>query len=171
MCLVCLRTNTVWLATLSWRSQWRFPSSDVMVRSVEQIFRRFGKRATSFCTLNMVTARRSETSLHLCFTALKTVPFTGPTVAQASVSRLSPTAGFVVNKVAPGQDFVRVSRLSPVSIIPPLLHTHQFIYHRRYIDSASDSVFKWYTWHQLTGTLNPANNHSREKISITQINT
>ena len=80
-------------------------------------------------------------------------------------SVLSPPAGFVVNKVAWGQDFVQRYRLSPVSTIPPLLHTHQFIYHRRYVTLATDSVVKWNTWHQLTGTLNPANNPSRENIT------
>jgi hypothetical protein len=30
--------------------------------------------------------------------------------------------GFVVDKVAPGQGFLRVLRFSPVSFIPPVLH-------------------------------------------------
>jgi len=35
--------------------------------------------------------------------------------------------GFLVDKVAPAQLFLPVLQLSPVSPIPPLLHTHQFI--------------------------------------------
>jgi hypothetical protein len=35
--------------------------------------------------------------------------------------------GFVVNKVALGQVFLRVLHLSPVSIIPPMLHSSSFI--------------------------------------------
>jgi hypothetical protein len=33
--------------------------------------------------------------------------------------------GFVVNKVALGQVFVRVLRFSPVSFIPPVLHYYE----------------------------------------------
>jgi hypothetical protein len=36
--------------------------------------------------------------------------------------------GLVNDKVALGQDFFDVLRISPVSIIPPILHTHTFIY-------------------------------------------
>jgi hypothetical protein len=32
--------------------------------------------------------------------------------------------GFVMDKVESGEDFLRVLLLSPVSIIPPMLHTH-----------------------------------------------
>jgi hypothetical protein len=35
--------------------------------------------------------------------------------------------GSVVDKVAPGEDFLRVLRLSPVNIFPPLLHLHSCI--------------------------------------------
>jgi hypothetical protein len=45
----------------------------------------------------------------------------------AGVSLLRPGSihvGFVVDKVAPGQVFLRVLRFSPVNIIPPLLHIH-----------------------------------------------
>jgi hypothetical protein len=38
--------------------------------------------------------------------------------------------------------FFRVIRLSPVFIIPPMLHSHLFVYHRHYINTATDSVFK-----------------------------
>jgi hypothetical protein len=37
--------------------------------------------------------------------------------------------GFVVDKVALGWVFLPALQFSPVSIIPPLLHTHSFIYH------------------------------------------
>jgi hypothetical protein len=40
---------------------------------------------------------------------------------------------FVVDKVALGQVFRQVLRFSPVSTIPPTLHIHSFIYHRRCI--------------------------------------
>ena len=43
----------------------------------------------------------------------------------------APGVGFVVEIVVVGQTFVRVLRFSCVSIIPPLLNTHSFIYHRR----------------------------------------
>ena len=94
MCSVCSLTNTVWLVILSWRSQWRFPSSDVMARSVEQIYWRFGKRAASVCTLSMVTTRHSETSLNFCQSvvfhspAVSGVcrPYRGSSVGQSPVS-------------------------------------------------------------------------------------
>jgi hypothetical protein len=35
--------------------------------------------------------------------------------------------------------------LSSVSIIPPVLHTHLFVYHRRYIVSATNGVVKQHT--------------------------
>jgi hypothetical protein len=38
--------------------------------------------------------------------------------------------GFVVEKVALGWAFLKLLVLSPVSIIPPVLHTHSFIYHQ-----------------------------------------
>ena len=38
---------------------------------------------------------------------------------------------FVVDKVALGEVFLPEFQLSPVSIIPPLLHTHSFIYQTR----------------------------------------
>jgi hypothetical protein len=40
---------------------------------------------------------------------------------------------FVVDKVALGLVFIPVHPFSPVSIIPQMLHTHSFIYHRRCI--------------------------------------
>jgi hypothetical protein len=36
---------------------------------------------------------------------------------------------FVVNEVSMREVFLPVLQLSPVSIIPPMLHTHSFIYH------------------------------------------
>ena len=47
--------------------------------------------------------------------------------------RLLVDIGFVMNKVQLGQVFLPVLQLSPVSIIPPLLHTHSSIYHPRCI--------------------------------------
>jgi hypothetical protein len=37
--------------------------------------------------------------------------------------------GFVVDKVAPGQVFLRVLQFSPANIIPPLLHIHLSLPH------------------------------------------
>ena len=51
--------------------------------------------------------------------------------------------GFVVDEVALGQILPPVLQFSPVSIIPPLLHTHLFISHRRCIISAIDSIVKY----------------------------
>ena len=48
--------------------------------------------------------------------------------------------GFVVNTVVLGQVFLPVPQRSPVSVIPPTLHTHSFAYHRRLINLASASV-------------------------------
>ena len=47
--------------------------------------------------------------------------------------RLTANIGFVVNKVQLGQVFLPVLQFSPVSIIPPMLHTHSSIYHPRCI--------------------------------------
>ena len=56
----------------------------------------------------------------------------------------SPRAGFVptsgcvtslIEQVAMGQVFLPVLRFYPVSIIPPMLHTHSFFHHRRYVTS------------------------------------
>jgi hypothetical protein len=44
--------------------------------------------------------------------------------------------GFVADKAAVGQ------RFSSVNIIPPMLHTHSFIYHQRHITLANDIVIK-----------------------------
>ena len=44
--------------------------------------------------------------------------------------------GFVADKVVVGQ------RFSSVNIIPPMLHTHSFIYHERHITLANDIVIK-----------------------------
>jgi hypothetical protein len=40
---------------------------------------------------------------------------------------------FVVNKLALEKGFRPVLQFSPVSIIPPMLHTHSYIYHQRCI--------------------------------------
>jgi hypothetical protein len=44
---------------------------------------------------------------------------TGPEFAPGSIN-----VGFVADKMALGQVFLRVLRLLPASIIPPLLHIH-----------------------------------------------
>jgi hypothetical protein len=44
--------------------------------------------------------------------------------------------GFGADKVAMGQ------RFSSVNIIPPILHTHSFIYHQSHITLANDIVIK-----------------------------
>ena len=50
--------------------------------------------------------------------------------------------GFVVDKLALGQGYVRVIRFSPVSSIPLVHDSHSFVYKRRYTISAADSVVK-----------------------------
>ena len=44
--------------------------------------------------------------------------------------------GCVADQVAVGQ------RFSSVNIIPPMLHTHSFIYHQRHITLANDTIIK-----------------------------
>jgi hypothetical protein len=51
---------------------------------------------------------------------------------------------FVVDEVAIGQGFLRVLRFSLVNIIPPILHTHSFIYYRHYINLAIENVVEKY---------------------------
>jgi hypothetical protein len=52
--------------------------------------------------------------------------------------------GFEVDKVALGQVvfFPPVLRLSLVSVIPPMLNNHSFVYYRRYIILATGSVLQ-----------------------------
>ena len=51
--------------------------------------------------------------------------------------------GFVVETVAPGYVFLRVSRFFTVSIIKPTFHTHiAVIYHRRYVILTNDHSVK-----------------------------
>jgi hypothetical protein len=45
-------------------------------------------------------------------------------------------------KVVLGQIAIHVFQFAPASILPTVLHTHSFIYHRRYITLAVDGVFK-----------------------------
>jgi hypothetical protein len=49
--------------------------------------------------------------------------------------------GFLVGNVALGQVFLLVLQFSPVTIIPPVLHSHSFICHLCYIFLAVDSMF------------------------------
>jgi hypothetical protein len=50
--------------------------------------------------------------------------------------------GFVVDNAALEKVFLRVLHFSLASIIPPMLHTHSLIYHRRCFISAIQSVVK-----------------------------
>jgi hypothetical protein len=47
--------------------------------------------------------------------------------------------GFEVGNVAKGQYFLGIIQFYPTSIISPKLHTHSFIYHRRYTIVANES--------------------------------
>jgi hypothetical protein len=47
-----------------------------------------------------------------------------PLTADAQVRSQATSYVIVVDKVALGQVFLRVLRFTPVSIIPPILHTH-----------------------------------------------
>jgi hypothetical protein len=49
---------------------------------------------------------------------------------------------FFEGKLVLGQVFLRVVVLSPVSIIPPTLHTRSFIYHRPSVILAFESALK-----------------------------
>jgi len=50
--------------------------------------------------------------------------------------------GFVIDKLALGRGFLRVIRFSLVIVIPPILHTHLLICHKRHITLAVYSVVK-----------------------------
>jgi len=54
-----------------------------------------------------------------------------PSTAKVRLSLRLLGVGFVVDKVEVEQDFLRVQRLSLVSIIPPMLHINSLNYHRR----------------------------------------
>jgi hypothetical protein len=71
-----------------------------------------------------VACRPRDGSLELAVSILSKRPLFGPRSVHGS---------FVVDRVTPGQVFLPVLQFSPVSIIPPTLHTHSFIYHRRCI--------------------------------------
>ena len=49
---------------------------------------------------------------------------------------------FVLKKVSMGQVFLSVVHVLPVIVIPPVLHTHSFIYQRRNIIFPIDSVVR-----------------------------
>jgi hypothetical protein len=51
-------------------------------------------------------------------------------------------AGFVIDTVAVGDIFLWTPRVSCVSIIPPVPHTHSFTFKRRYTGLTIDSVIK-----------------------------
>jgi hypothetical protein len=48
----------------------------------------------------------------------------------------------MVDKVAMGQDFVTVLQFTPVSIMPPLLHTHQLIDGQCSVTAITGSIIK-----------------------------
>jgi hypothetical protein len=48
--------------------------------------------------------------------------------------------GCVMDKAAMGEDFLRLLRLSPVSVIPPMLHNHSLMYHWCYITLATHAI-------------------------------
>lgn len=50
--------------------------------------------------------------------------------------------GFVVEEVAPGKVFLLVLRVFPATLILPVLRSHSFICHRRYIMFVIESVVK-----------------------------
>jgi hypothetical protein len=50
--------------------------------------------------------------------------------------------GFVVYKVVLRQVFLPVLQFSPVTTIPPMLHTHLFTFHQHHINLAIYSVVK-----------------------------
>jgi len=49
---------------------------------------------------------------------------------------------FVVDKVAVRQVFLSVVHIPPVTVIPPVLHTHSFIYQRCNIIFPTDSAVR-----------------------------
>jgi hypothetical protein len=57
--------------------------------------------------------------------------------------------GFVLDKVALGEDFLRVLKFSPVSITPPKHHAHSLIFHPYNTITATDSVLKQCTYRDL----------------------
>jgi hypothetical protein len=54
-----------------------------------------------------------------------------PYTAEARVSFQMGSRGIFIGKRGTGTGFSLSTSVSPVSIIPPMLHTHSFIYHRR----------------------------------------
>jgi len=57
-----------------------------------------------------------------------------------------------MDEVVWGQVFLQVLPFSPVSSIPPVLHTPTFIYHLRYIMLQTDSVVKQKKNRLITGS-------------------
>ena len=55
------------------------------------------------------------------------------------------SVGFMVDKVVHEKFFARITGFSPIIIMPPVLPTHSFTYHIRYINSAIGSVNKQHT--------------------------
>jgi hypothetical protein len=64
---------------------------------------------------------------------------------EVRIGTISVHVGFMVDNVALGQVFLSVLLFSSVSVIPPMLHTHSFIYCRRCVTLAIDSVVNGHT--------------------------
>jgi hypothetical protein len=65
-----------------------------------------------------------------------------PHLQKRGSSRTALNLTLLMDSVARGEVCAGILRISPVTIIPPLLHTHSFIYHRRCILLAINSVVK-----------------------------
>jgi hypothetical protein len=74
---------------------------------------------------------------------------------QASLS------GFLV---ALGQVFLQLFQVLPASVIPPMLRTISLVHHRRYMKSATDSVFKTHIHTPQLGAY-PQNNRFERKTN------
>jgi len=85
------------------------------------------------CRLNGFFLLGFQTKICHASSCLAKCIATSPVDIDTSVPIQSVCVRFVVVRVALGQGFLPVPRLSTVSIIPPLLHTHSFAYHPRCI--------------------------------------
>jgi hypothetical protein len=107
----------------------------------------------SFLTMSVSNSSRKIAQLSIHTVTALSMPCQGSGGRPAAgFSRLRPEfngrpvyVGYVVDRVTLGQIFLRLRRLSPVSIISPTKVPYSFIYHRHYIISATDSVVKQHT--------------------------
>ena len=85
---------------------------------------------------------------------------------RATLYSRSGHVAFVMDNMALGQDFVSTD-VSPVSIIPPLLHTHPFIYHPRYIMffSQHSSFPLSVSFHHCSILIHPSTTHTVQCFS------